>query len=128
MPILLLIQGLPGAGKTTLAQEVYVPQGYAHFEDDQFFYRNGKYVHEPKRIEEARKWCRDRAYEALSANRNVVVSNIFGSKWTVEPYRALAKALKADLQIVTLTTQFESIHIQNKARLEDIRSRWKMQT
>ena len=124
MPILLLIRGLPGSGKSTLAKEVYVPQGYVHFEADQFFYENGRYIYDPDRRQEAHKRCRDQAYEALSAGRDVAVSNTFIRKWEVEPYRALAKALKADLQIITLTTQFESLHLKDKTRFEEIKSRW----
>ena len=127
MPRLILIRGKYGAGKTTLAEEVYVPQGYVHYEEDHFFYNRGRgrhYAFDPTLRTVARKWCRDHVYKALLAGRDVVVSNCFSSKWEVEPYRALAKALKADLQIITLTTQFESIHITNQALLRQKNSSW----
>jgi predicted kinase len=121
MPRLVLIRGKDGAGKTTLAEMVYVPQGFVHYEEDHFFYNRGggrRYAYDPALRSLASKWCRDHVFKALSAGRDVVVSNFFNCRRTVEPYRALARALKADLQIITLTTQFESLHITNKALLE----------
>jgi predicted kinase len=124
MPQLLLIRGLPGSGKTTLAKEVYVPQGFLHFESDDFFRKNGRYAFDPRRRNDARQWCRDQVYEALLAGRDVVVSDNFLSKCEVRPYRDLANHLKAYLKIITLRTQFGSKHITNKALLAQIKSRW----
>lgn len=101
-----------------------MPQGYMHFETDQFFHRNGQYAYDPFKKEMANKWCRDKVYEALVAGRDVVVSNDFIRKCEVEPYRALARATKADLRIITLKTQFESFHIKDKKKFEAIKARW----
>jgi hypothetical protein len=91
---------------------------------DQFFTKNGHYAYDPSKRNQATKWCRDQVYEALLAGRNVVVSNCFIRKCSVEPYRILAKNLKANLEIITLSTQFESPHIKNKALLQQIKSQW----
>lgn len=39
---LLLIRGLPGSGKTTMAKQ-YAQIGYVHCEADQYFERDGEY-------------------------------------------------------------------------------------
>jgi predicted kinase len=119
-----LIRGLPGAGKTTLARKYVTLQGYVHIEPDQFFYKNGRYAYDSSKRNEATKWARNQVYEALLAGRNVVVSDNFIRKSSVEPYRRLASHLKANLEIITLKTQFESPHIKNKAMLEQIKSQW----
>ena len=124
MPKLILIRGLPGCGASTLALREYASQGYVHLETDQFFTKNGRYAYDPNKREEAEKWCRDQVYQALLAGRNVVVSNYFIRKRAVVPYRALAKVLKADLEIIVLRTQFESRHLKNKARFEAIKALW----
>lgn len=119
-----LIRGLPGSGTSTLAKEVYLPKGYVHFESEMFFMENGRFAYDPKKNSEARKWCRDQVYEALCAGRDVVVSDWFIRKESVEPYRVLAKTFKADLNILTIKTQFESKRVKNKAKFEQIKSRW----
>lgn len=122
----ILIRGLHGSGKSTLAREKYVPQGFVHLETDQFFtdIKTGRYAYNPKKLDEARKWCRDCVYNALLAGRNVVVSDTFHCKRLVEPYQALAKRFLARLNIVTLTTQFKSSHHPNPKVNEELKERW----
>ena len=47
---IVLIRGLPGTGKTTLAKTM---EGYAHFEADIFLEVDGVYVYDPSRIKAA---------------------------------------------------------------------------
>ena len=126
MQQLVLIRGLHGTGKSTLAREVYVPQGFVHLESDQFFthIKTGRYAYDPTKLSEARKWCRDCVYTALSAGRNVVVSDTFHRKILVEPYQALAKRFLARLEIVTLTTEFQSSHHPNPEVNKLLREKW----
>lgn len=127
MPELVLIRGPFGAGKTTHAKREYESRGYVHYEEDQFFYNRGggrRYAYDPSLRMVAKRWCRDHVYKALSAGRNVVVSNCFPNRGSVEPYRALAKALRADLKIITLQTRFVSIHVTNPQLIAAMNLRW----
>lgn len=49
---LVLIRGLPGSGKSTMAK-VLALVGYQHFEADMFFVRDGTYCYDRSRIREA---------------------------------------------------------------------------
>lgn len=127
MPELVLIRGPFGAGKSTHAERIFVPRGYVHYEEDLFFYNRGggrRYAYDPSLRMVAKKWCRDQVYMALAAGRNVVVSNCFPNAGSVAPYRALSKALKADLTIITLQTRFESIHVKDPKLIAAMNLRW----
>lgn len=71
---LVLIRGLPGSGKTTMAS-VPAQVGYAHFEADLFFITDGVYSYDASRIRDAHAWCQRKTREALASGRRVVVSN-----------------------------------------------------
>ena len=118
---LILIRGLPGSGKTTLAK-AYLNQftksllpwdrlRCAHFEADMFFYRDGTYQYDPKLLEVAQRQCLAQAEAAMRNNLNiVVVSNPFIRLWEMEPYIALANALGYKVQEIVLSAPFPNVH------------------
>jgi len=60
---LLLIRGLPGSGKTTMAKE-YEKSGYVHCEADQYFEVDGEYRFEGSKLRAAHDDCLRRAIAA----------------------------------------------------------------
>lgn len=103
MKSLVLLRGLPGAGKSTLA----VFLGGKHYEADSYFmvYRdpktgeilnrhqyNGAYEFDPSKIKEAHEQCRLGVEESMSLGYDkITVSNTFTEDWELEPYYQLAK-------------------------------------
>jgi ABC-type phosphate/phosphonate transport system ATPase subunit len=73
---LVLIRGLPGSGKSTMAKDL-ATQGYLHFEADMFFEVDGHYRYDASRIRDAHSWCQQMTRQALAKGLKVVVSNTF---------------------------------------------------
>ena len=81
MSTLYLIRGLPGVGKTTLAERLQVQ----HVEADMFFIKNGVYQFDASLIKDAHEWCQTAARQKLY-DGDVAVSNTFTRRWELAPY------------------------------------------
>ena len=53
MQELIIIRGIPGSGKTTMAKSY---QGYSHYEADMFFMKDGVYNFDRAKIKNAHNW------------------------------------------------------------------------
>lgn len=120
---LLLIRGLPGSGKTTLAKE-YAAQGYAHCEADQYFDIDGTYVFDASKLSAAHADCLRRTIEALDAFDSVVVSNTFTRQWEMEPYRLAAKRRGVLFRVIEARGEWPNVHGVPDETIERMRARW----
>jgi predicted kinase len=89
---LVLLRGLPGAGKSTLAKLI-ISKDYCHKEADMYFVdREGNYKFVPSQIKDAHKWCKDEVANLMKYEHSpIVVSNTFTQEWEMENYYELAK-------------------------------------
>lgn len=83
---LVIIRGLPGTGKSTLAREIAEKCGFAHYETDQFFEINGFYLHQKKRIGDAIEWCYQKVKAELAEGKKVVITGTFTKRQSIAPY------------------------------------------
>jgi len=125
MQQLILIRGLPGSGKTTLAMSLN--DRFRHFEADMFFENEDGYNFVPRNIGKAHEWCQRMTKSSLAYGFDVVVANTFTTKKELQPYLDLAAQVGIIPTIVTCTGKFESIHdvpvhtiIKMEERWEDV--------
>lgn len=105
MSELYLLRGIPGCGKTTLAESLTGGPGSGHFEADQYFIdEDGNYNFDPSKLRDAHQWCKDQVeFAMVNGHKNflpihgphplvrIVVSNTFTQEWEMKPYYDLAE-------------------------------------
>jgi len=126
---LVLLRGLPGAGKSTFAN--YIWESKAVFEADKYFYDDkGNYKWDGNLLDQAHKWCQEGVENAMIENYGeIVVSNTLTMNKDIEPYMELAK--KYDYHVVSLIVENrhgnESEHNVPQESMRKMRSRFEIQ-
>jgi predicted kinase len=90
MKQLILLRGIPGAGKSTFAQSLDCPV----FEADQYFIdsETGEYKFDGSKIKLAHNWCKLRVEHSMEDGlQKIAVSNTFTQEWEMDTYYELAK-------------------------------------
>lgn len=123
MPILYLIRGLPGSGKTTLARDMVKSGMGVYVEADMYFEdHNGNYNFDPNNIKKAHEFCIFTAGAALIEGHNVIVSNTFSRIWEMEPYLILPRVEKH--VVITCEGDYGSVHGVPADKIEQMKQRW----
>jgi predicted kinase len=116
-----IIRGLPGSGKSTIAKAM---RGFAHYEADMFFMVAGEYRFDAALIGEAHSWCQRQARQALSQGDHVVVSNTFSRKWEIQPYFDMCKEFGVEPLIVEAKGKFQNVHNVPEQVIQRMLDRW----
>ncbi|KAI5099205.1 NEDD4-binding protein 2-like 2 [Silurus meridionalis] len=90
--VLILMRGVPGSGKTTLARQISSsgPSGLILSTDD-YFYQKDSYHFEPALLSTAHTWNQNRAKKAmLDEYTPVIIDNTNIQAWEMKPYVAAA--------------------------------------
>ena len=87
MPELVIIRGLPGSGKTTLAKRLF--PDYVLCEADQYFETSDGYKFCAEDLPKAHAACFQKAVSALEEGKNVCVANTFTCWWEYKDYLGL---------------------------------------
>ena len=109
---LILVRGLPGSGKSTIAKNIEKDSGdWIHLETDMFWYDpDGNYNFDYTRLKESHQWCQNATKTYLEDYFNVVVSNTFTTKKEMIPYFEIAKQFNIIPNIIIATGNFGNIH------------------
>lgn len=137
-PHLILIRGIPGAGKTTFAEtiiqaldsesQIYASRlgEWEHFENDMWQVDGqGKYDWQADRVPYACAACFRAAKSAIRDGRNVIVSNTFTKHSDYREYLQLAKDYDCKLTVLTVEGDHGSIHSIPEDKMDYFRQRMK---
>ena len=116
---LVLIRGLPGSGKSTMAG-VLASVGYAHFEADMFFTVNGTYRFDASRIREAHAWCQQMTQNALERGERVVVANTFTRLSELAPYLSMTR----NVRVIEARGRWANLHGVPAETVRRMAERW----
>lgn len=107
--MLFIVRGHPGSGKTTLGKEISF-LNFKHFENDNFFVKDGVYTFDFAHHQTAKDKCFNDTKQALEQGDNVVVTNTFTTLKEIKPFIELAKKNNTQYIVVEMFFNFDNIH------------------
>ena len=108
MKQLILFRGLPGAGKSSLAEALC----HDVYSADMYFERTGEYHFDPKELPIAHEWCRSHVESALHAEVPTIgVANTFTRDWEMKAYFELAEKYNYRISTVIVENRHNSENI-----------------
>lgn len=109
-PELVLIRGVQGSGKSTMAAKI-AKLGYQHHENDFFFTdENGVYAFDFSKHSQAKEETLKGVEKDLKDGKNVVVANTFNTMADLKPYIEMAEKTGARLNVIGMKLKFKSVH------------------
>ena len=123
---LILIRGLPGSGKSTVAESLLNSKpDYIWFEADHYFLNDdGEYIFDVNSLHAAHQWCQRSTRDWLVHGASVVVSNTFTTIKELKPYFEIAKEFGIVPNVIHCQNQFDNEHNVPAETLEKMKARW----
>ena len=131
-PTLFLVRGLPGSGKSTVANNIR--QVEMVFSTDDYFMVNGEYKFDPSKLGQAHFSMQRNVLEYLQSDNdcNTVVANTFTQRWEMEPYLKIAEQTGARVVVIDcfdggMTDEelaAKNVHGVPQASITAMRARW----
>lgn len=126
--LLVIMQGPPGSGKTTLAHQIVKrvqapPGGMVICSTDTYsLTRDGRYIWNPATLEENHGKNLERAKAFLDEGRSVIVDNTNIQAWQPREYVRHAIRLGVQVEFVRASGKFNNVHGVPLEKVEKMRS------
>lgn len=135
MKRLFLIGGLPGSGKTTLAELLAQEMAGQTVAADDYFETPNGYRFDPQGLPTAHTWCQNQVRNWMDDDTDdtdtIIVHNTFSRRWEKQPYLDLAIEYGYEVTEITVTTSLtdEELAVRNvhgvpAAVIHRMRERW----
>jgi predicted kinase len=128
---LILLRGLPGSGKTTLAKIILQLRSTDEPEilsaDDFFEDKEGDYNFDPTKLKEAHNYCQFRCSERMRQQKaRIVVANTFTQEWEMDEYFKMAERYNYRVHTVVVENRHgnENIHGVPEDKLQQMKDRF----
>lgn len=126
--VMTLIRGLPGSGKSTVAEMLKKGSRWrtrTFSADDYFHDKDGIYRYDPKKVEEAHLWCQERVATAISYYiPNIIIANTFVELEELNPYIKMALKNDYKLNVIECKTMFGNVHDVPKHKVQKMQQKW----
>jgi predicted kinase len=130
---LILLRGLPGAGKSTLAKVILQIRETDEPEvlsaDDFFINDRGEYEFDPEKIKEAHNYCQFRCSERMRQQKaRIVVANTFTQEWEMKIYFDMAERYNYRVHTVIVENRHNSENVHNvpEDKLQKMKERFEI--
>jgi predicted kinase len=126
MKQIILFRGLPGAGKSTLAESICEEVWSA----DQFFERTGEYMFDGSKLKDAHQWCQAHVEKSMHDEVALIgVANTFTQEWEMKAYFDLAKKYGYRISTVIVENRHkgENVHGVPVDKIEQMEDRFEVQ-
>lgn len=125
---LIILRGLPGSGKTTLASVLSEGGTYPVFSvDDYFTDENGHYEFRFQENHLAYKQCEEGVRIAMQQGApKIILHNTFTIEWEMEPYFKLASENDYRLHVLTVENRHGSANVHDipEEHIERMRAKY----
>ena len=121
--MLIIMQGPPGSGKTTIAEEQLAEEYDAEiYSTDDFFTEDGVYNFDISKLNENHQKNQDRTFKALKEGKNVIVDNTNIMRWHCKAYVQAAVELGIEVKFVRAEGDYKTIHGVPQDKIEQMRA------